>query len=909
MPDTTITGSNNVAILASKIVADLCAGAFYIDLTPTTWIADGYDNVEGASVRITNPYGVVVKEYPTSGYDIYPPMDGVAGFDVPTQAGNYQYGNYTIEVRLTDSDGTEYTVTKTLNLCQPDANNKTRNYGSLSAQLNGICLDGKLYVIVDTPPNYKGKIVQSQVNDFTLEYPTSSGMDELETDMASFSTYLFEGVYKINGTICALYDLGDYMFVKINYKVKRKKEIYCTIDECCVFAKLSELNLKIKSDCTQAEKDNTASITLDALRLLKTAQLAATCGEDPSDYIADLEALLGCKCTCNCNEGAPIINNNPSKDFNITGCNITKETVGLTDNYTIENYAYTVQVVANGGVLVVSSQTLSSCTKTQVLTFNIAAAYTQIRNLANDNASQAIFWASIINKPLNSIDVTCMGISAPIWSAMTFAEKWTAITQFMCNCCNCSATISDVEVERVGVDATLTWEATDAYSVDIYVDGIFVGNVLSSIEEFTLIGYADGLGHTYLLTPKCSDGKVGTSATGEFTFLACPQIEPPSVSSNNENGVDCPYDLTALVASLPSGIEAEWHTANNTLDSTLLGDPTAVNSGVYYVFAKDSNGCYSIGVSVTVICDADSNCTAPQSLLVTTITGGNLVEFQSAAFPPPLNSYTVKRKPGASADIPGNYTTIGTPSFNVTSGRWEILDASAVDNTLYTYKAQSNCSPDTPYILYNYANIICPDLTLTPGVELIDYSFVGVGGDVTKYDVQIYDISGVTLLHTDTHLPAFPNPIEGTFMYLDANTSYKVRTKVYIGIFSKTCDFVIGETEPEGGVIEGNIGSPNTIQIRIVLDEVAPCSDTVYISGTYLRALDGLTYNWHIDAYSIVIGTTTQVIQNAISEETGVALTGSDEVLTIDGTNPWMATICGGTVLLSLENLLPAPVS
>ena len=157
----TITDSTNIASLDSKILSDLCSGVFEVDVTPSIFIGAGADNVMGANVRITNPYGVVIKQYPTSGYDIYPPMTDVVEVDIPTQASNYQYGQYKVDVELIDANGTVYTISKNINICAPDANNKTRNYGSLSAQLNGICKDGKVYVIADSAPVYNGAISDS----------------------------------------------------------------------------------------------------------------------------------------------------------------------------------------------------------------------------------------------------------------------------------------------------------------------------------------------------------------------------------------------------------------------------------------------------------------------------------------------------------------------------------------------------------------------------------------------------------------------------------------------------------------------------------------------------------------------------------------------------------------------------
>lgn len=308
-------GSPNISELDSRIYANICSGYFLVDVSPSTWIGTGYNSVQGASVKITNPVGVVINNYITSGFDIYPPMTSVFSFAIPQIAGTYQYGTYVIDVRLTDANGDYWVVSKSVNICPPDSNNKTRNYGCLNATIQGNCNTGKLVVLLNQPPNYKGTAFTSQTNDLTLEYPTVSGLSPLETTHSSFSVQLYEGQYKLSGTVCVLYSYGDSVYFYVNYKVKCEKIIYCIIDECCVQAKLTELRLKVNSDCTQQQKDDTFSTMIEATALFQLAKLTASCGEDPSDVIADLEKLLGCQCTCNCNEGTPVIGDYSSLGF------------------------------------------------------------------------------------------------------------------------------------------------------------------------------------------------------------------------------------------------------------------------------------------------------------------------------------------------------------------------------------------------------------------------------------------------------------------------------------------------------------------------------------------------------------------------------------------------------------------
>lgn len=858
MPGTPTTGSPNIALLDSRIYADLCTGKFYVDITPSVWIGTGYNNVLGANVQITNPYGVIVKPYGAN-YEIAPDlsggMDAVINFNIPTLASNYQYGKYTISVKLFDSDGSSWVVTKTVSVCEPDKNNKTRSYGTLSATLTGSCKDGKVYVIVDGVPNYNGRQVESQVNDFELDYPTASGIDPLETSLGAFSVQLYEGVYLFAGEICATYNFGDNVYVRVKYKVRREKNIRCLIDECCVFAKLQELNAKLKTNCTLQEKEDAASITVDALLLLKSIELAANCGEDASDYIADLEKLLGCTCTCNCAEGTPIINTTPAKDFLITGCNVQKTTVGLTDSYVIENYEYAISVVDNGGVLIIATAVLNGCVKTQTMTFSIATAYAQIKNLITQDDS---FWSEFINTIINSGDVS---------SIQTIL---TAIT----NCCNCSATIGSVVVTQSGADVILTWAGTGEYSNEVYLDGVMAGKVLAGVDTITLVGAADGSNHTYLILPLCSNNRYGVGATSSFIYVGCPSISAPVVSSNNVNGVECPYDITTIESTPPMGITYEWHTANNTNASSLV-PPTNLSSGVYYAFAKDSDGCYSTATVVTLVCGAASSCTAPQSLSVINFLGCDfLVNFQSAAYPPPSNSYTVKRRLASAPDVDGSYTTIGTPTWNSGFNRWVICDNTAVVNTLYVYKAISNCGgspPASPSTTYEYASIVCPSLTLTPDTTEVDYSFSPAGGEISKYEIKIYDASGTVLIHTDTKLPSFSNPTTGTFTYLTAGTSYKVKIVAYIGTYYSECDFETVTTD-ENAALFFFTGSGRGVGVPAACADASTfnrtlwsdCSSmgigcTVYTSHTGATVLTGYTVvvmdgsTWDINSSSGVI--------------------------------------------------------
>jgi len=793
MPGVTPTGSLNLAFLDSKIVANLCDGNFYVDVTPSIYIGSGADNVLGAKVQIKNPYGVVVKEYDAS-YEISPAlsgaMDAVVSFPIPTQAGAYQTGQYLISVEMTDADGKTFVVQKTVRVCPPDKNYSSRKYGYLSAKMKADCKNGKLYVIADTVPTYNGFIAQTQAIVGQIEYPTSSELAPADIVDGNFSVTLFEGVYKFTGEVCAEYNYGDNVSANVKYKFKKEHNVRCLIDECCILSKLVELHVNINSACTDAEKSNIASITVDALRLYETIKLSANCGEDPSDFVDELEKLLGCKCTCNCADGAPIIGTSPASDIIIQGCNVSESQSGLTKTYTINNYDYELSVVENGGALVVNSITIDGCTKKQQLTFSIETVYSQIKNLANNN-TEADAWAAIINKSLRNINPLSLGVTLLEWNALTFSEKIQLIIDKMNACCaDCSATIVNPTVTQSGADVILTWGG-NAASYQVFVDGNFYGsqlstaqNVVSGLYSLTLLGLADGKVHDWVIIAYCDDKSQGAVESGDFQFLGCPTVMPvmlTGVTAGYVSDADCPFDLTSLIDPL-NPETAEWHTANNTSPSTLVANPTSVSSGSYYVFNKTGDGCFSASQKVTIVCSATTSCTAPQNLLVGHYAGDDFfIQFQSAVYPPPGNSYTVKRRLYSDPDVDGSYVTIGTPTWNASLSRWVISDGLiALANTLYVYRAISNCGSTAPYTDFVYVALNCPTITLTPGDTSVAYSFVPVATTVQLL-LQIYDSTGLVLIKTDTYNPAYPNPITGTFEYLDPGTTYKVKLIVVFG--------------------------------------------------------------------------------------------------------------------------------
>ncbi len=118
----------------------------------------------------------------------------------------------------------------------------------------------------------------------------------------------------------------------------------------------------------------------------------------------------------------------------------------------------------------------------------------------------------------------------------------------------------------------------------------------------------------------------------------------------------------------------------------------------------------------------------------------------------------------------------------------------------------------------DFANIVCPTLTLASTDTTISYSFPPAGGQVDKYEVELWDSSGKTRLDYDTHLPSlvFPNPITGTFESLTVGATYKVRIVAYIGTYTTYCAFSSKTTVSQGAVAwtyANNVGTGGRMRI------------------------------------------------------------------------------------------------
>lgn len=842
MPATTINGSPNILLLDSNVTADGCSGKFYVDVTPST--ITNAAAIPGVKIQIKDPYGEIIREYQNS-YDITNPFTAIFQYDIPYigQPGKYQYGKYTITCKLTDSDARQHTVSKVVDFCQFADVQEAFDCISMVSD----CKNGYLHFRVAEPPVYQGKRYESKTQEWTIKYPSGGPTPEV-TGQSHFSLNLYPGLYIASGQMCAAYNLGDRVYVKINYTGYAEKLVKCLLDMDCVNKRMQFYYDKLKSGCdSDKERSLINDKLVSAAVLIPMIQGAIDLGGDPTRYIDDLEAALECTCTCNCGAGVPVINGTPAANVNITGCNIGHTQTGNTHNYDIQNHTYKFDVTGGGNFFVPGAVTTNGCEKTLTGTFNIANLYAALKTLINSQAEYD-YWGNIIKLGLNNLNVDCLGITRGDFDGGSLENYFQVINNKFCTggISPCAGTVTinnDTPIVRNGANVTVNFVQTGCAYIRVLLDGVYYTEVLASAAQVTFIGKADGLQHTYTLIPVCTNGSFGTAYTNTFNLVACATIAPPSLSSNNIANATCPYDGTGLVQTLPAGITAEWHNANNTLPSTLV-TPTALTTGVYWVFAKNAGGCYSIGSMVQVGCNTNTTVTAPQNLTFEPVSGGIMVRFESAQYPPPNNSYTLKRRLKSDPDVSGSYTTLGSTgagiTFNTGLSLFELLDGSAVDNTLYVYRAISNGGSNL-YIDREYANIKCPTLALSHTGTTINAQFAPLSGsNISQVYFEAYDNTQTTLIASSSATPAFSNPISLNANVLAAGT-YRVRVRIRIDTFTKECAFttyiIAANTITGNSVLSNGLTSGSG---TIVVNNPAGATLTMYTIST------GGNANFHV---------------------------------------------------------------
>jgi hypothetical protein len=130
------------------------------------------------------------------------------------------------------------------------------------------------------------------------------------------------------------------------------------------------------------------------------------------------------------------------------------------------------------------------------------------------------------------------------------------------------------------------------------------------------------------------------------------------------------------------------------------------------------------------------------------------------------------------------HSTVGT---SVTSADISGLD----DNAVYEFEIVNRCFSDleTPSSVVEGADVTCPGLSVEQAALSLTVSFTHLGGDITSYTVEVYEMPGETFV-TSEDVVSFPSPVEVTFTGLTSGVYYKIKVipKIASAFENDTCE-------------------------------------------------------------------------------------------------------------------------
>lgn len=278
-----------------------------------------------------------------NGYQ-YPPVTINLSTVAPVEIslGNlFNFGPYTIEAALVDSDGKIFNIKIDKNICTPEGWTGKEVPGIYDIKVD--CKTPRVKLTEKTICSYMGKQPITTVKDGKLFYPDNV-INELDFSSSPFSigenSGIYTGTYRVKATTYNTYDLEDNIFVMIPYVTRQEFNVTCESSLnsilCCVSDQY-QLYLNNRSNTTgSSAKAKLESISTD----LMVALLKDQTGKDNSNEVSKIKTILDCDCGCdNVSYIEPnLLSSGNGGNFSITGgggSKVTPTTSGDTTNYLI----------------------------------------------------------------------------------------------------------------------------------------------------------------------------------------------------------------------------------------------------------------------------------------------------------------------------------------------------------------------------------------------------------------------------------------------------------------------------------------------------------------------------------------------------------------------------------------------
>ena len=178
-----------------------------------------------------------------------------------------------------------------------------------------------------------------------------------------------------------------------------------------------------------------------------------------------------------------------------------------------------------------------------------------------------------------------------------------------------TATITSSNSAAVCAGTAVTLTATSNATTPTY-EWYDNGNIITGATSGVYSTTSSGV-----FSYKVIDGNTSCSAGSATSTVSIvtPPAAPNLTATASTICVNNFADLTLYQPQALSGVSYEWHSAANTLSTTLVANPANVNAaGAYYLFAKNNTaGCYSsasVAFNLTVTTVAALTITKPLNI-------------------------------------------------------------------------------------------------------------------------------------------------------------------------------------------------------------------------------------------------------------------------------------------------------
>lgn len=293
-----ITNSTKISSLDIKTIFNLNTGKISVDLSPSVFIADGAQNVNGASLKIISPSGYEVSDGLSNVFT--PNMDQVIEKNIPKINEILEYGIYQLIVVLDDATNT-YTLKKNFRLCAPTDDGKS-NTGELDLTIDVNCATGYAIVYGGEGIPYNGIQATSWTKNLSYYFPQGNGngaAPQTGITHTPFTVVIYTGVNKVKGVSVGQFDLADNFTVIIRYEGEFEKDIRCNLDFCHLYEGMAKIYaIKKSENCdTLAYREAIQKIN-EAQPLMNMILFGYMCGNNIDDFITEMEKIIGKNCGC-----------------------------------------------------------------------------------------------------------------------------------------------------------------------------------------------------------------------------------------------------------------------------------------------------------------------------------------------------------------------------------------------------------------------------------------------------------------------------------------------------------------------------------------------------------------------------------------------------------------------------------